>query len=151
MNNSMEFNLELALKGYPIRTRFGHPVVLNKVDKKENKLYVEVISKLDLQKYQVYDNLNGYKVSAEKMTVHDLIMSPLTKEVEFCVTQKKFTDSISITEKSKYIEDSNEILIKKFNAQLHITLDEWKKLNINLIRIIEIIEENGETTIHNYF
>ena len=101
MNNSMEFNLELALKGYPIRTRFGHPVVLNKV--------------------------------------------------EFCVTQKKFTDSISITEKSKYIEDSNEILIKKFNAHLHITLDEWKKLNINLIRVIEIIEENGETTIHKYF
>ena len=25
MDNSMEFNLELALKGYPIRTRFGHP------------------------------------------------------------------------------------------------------------------------------
>ena len=151
MDDSMKFNLELALKGYPIRTRFGHTVVLNKVDKKENKLYVEVISKLDLQKYQVYDNLNGYKVSAEKMTVHDLIMTPLTKEVEFYVTQKKFTDWISLTEKSKYIEDSNEILIKKFNAHLHITLDEWKKLNINLIRVIEIIEENGETTIHKYF
>ena len=85
------------------------------------------------------------------MTIHDLIMSLLTKEVEFYVIHKKFTDWISLTEKSKYIEDSNEILIKKFNAHLHITLDEWKKLNINLIRVIEIIEENGETTIHKYF
>ena len=88
MNDSMEFNLELALKGYPIRTRFGHPVVLNKVDKKENKLYVDeflmddifYINSGDYYPHEGDDNSVMFLLTADRWINHPELMSGLPTE-----------------------------------------------------------------------